>query len=281
MKRNFGIVALAVLIVAAPMAIGQQADGDWKLPAKRISPTAGLVAQMVAHGDAPRMADGHPDLSGFWGAGAVDAPYTNFGSRGLAFFEPDQAAMQRGNNWSRPIYKPELWEKVYGADYGPVVGDPTFHCAARGVPRLGEASHIVATPREVVLNYGGETRFVPLDGRKRDPQDSDYEFSNGWALGHWEGDTLVIESTGFNDATWMQWTGYFHSNRMEVTERYWRKGDLLYYNATVTDPEVLQAPWTTETFVKRLSRNPAARVAEAAPCVENDEKNIADPYFRG
>jgi hypothetical protein len=236
---------------------------------------------MIPNGDTPKMADGHPDLTGFWGGGNVNAPFAAFGSRGLQYFEPDQAAMQRGNNWSRPVYKPEFWEKVYDTDYGPVVGDPAFHCAARGVPRMGAASHIVATPREVVLNYGGETRYVPLDGRRRDPQDSDYEFNNGWALGHWDGDALVIESTGFNDTTWMQWTGYFHSNQMSVSERYWRKGDLLYYNFTVTDSEVLQQPWTSETFVKRQNRNPTARVGEAAPCVENDKENIADPYFRG
>lgn len=277
------VLAAAIALALTIPAAAQQPGGaeDWTPPAKRISPTAGLVAQMKPVGDTPKMADGHPDLSGFWGAGNVDAPYGNFGSRGLPFFEPDQAAMQRGNNWSRPVYKPELWEKVYGTDYGPVVGDPTFHCAARGIPRMGEAGHILATPKEIVLNYGGETRFVPVDGRQRNPQDSDYEFSNGWPLGHWESDTLVIESTGFNDTTWMQWTGYFHSNRMEVSERYWRKGDLLYYNFTVTDKEVLQQPWTSETFVKRLNRSPVSRVAESAPCVENDEKNIADPYFRG
>src|SRR5689334_794184 len=123
---------LAVALLAASPALAQKAPAaadSWTPPAKRISPTDGLIAQMKPVGETPKMADGHPDLSGFWGGGSVDAPYTAFSSRGLQFFEPDQAAMQRGNNWSRPVYKPELWEKVYGTDYGPVVGDPAFHCA--------------------------------------------------------------------------------------------------------------------------------------------------------
>src|SRR5262245_56962872 len=201
MKRT--ALLLVVALIAAGSAVAEQARHatpaeDWKPPAKRISPTEGLIAQMKPVGETPKMADGHPDLSGFWGGGSVDAPYTQFGSRGLQYFEPDQAAMQRGNNWNRPIYKPELWEKIYSTDYGLVTGDPAFHCAKRGVPRMGMAGHILATPKEIVLNYGGDTRFVPLDGRKRDPQDSDYEFSMGWPLAHWDGETLVIESTGFN-----------------------------------------------------------------------------------
>jgi len=101
MKRFIIVAVCASLPIAA--AVAQQAPDDWKPPAKRISPTQGLVAQMSPNGDTPKMADGHPDLTGFWGGGNVNAPYAAFGSRGLQYFEPDQAAMQRGNNWSRPV----------------------------------------------------------------------------------------------------------------------------------------------------------------------------------
>ena len=64
-------------------------------------------------------------------------------------------------------------------------------------------------------------------------------------LAHWDGDTLVIESVGFNDVSWLGWEGYFHTDKMEVTERFTRNGDLLFYNFTVNDPDVLMEPWNS------------------------------------
>ena len=117
-------------------------------------------------------------------------------------------------------------------------------------------------------------------GRKRD--ENDYQFStyNGMGLAHWNGDTLVVESVGFNDVSWLGWEGYFHSDKMEVTERFTRVGDLLYYNFTVKDPEVLQEPWTSYTYVRRLNPNPV-RQDEATECDERDLGLLADPFLRG
>jgi hypothetical protein len=67
---------------------------------------------------------------------------------------------------------------------------------------------------------------------------------------------------------------------MEVTERFTRNGDLLYYNFTVNDPDVLMEPWTSYTYVRRLNPNPA-RQDEAPPCDERDIGLLADPYLRG
>jgi hypothetical protein len=216
-----------------------------------------------------------------WGGGGVDAPYTSFGSRGLAFFEPDQASLQRGTAWNKPVYKPEFWDKVYNLDYGKVTEDPTFRCLPRGVPRQNAPGKVVQTPKEIILVNGASVRFVPMDGRARNPEDEDYEFFNGWPLGHWDGDTLVVESVGFNNISWLLWTGYFHSGHMKVIERLTRKGDVLYYQFTVEDPAVLAQPWTSDTYVRRLVRDPLARVEESYPCKESDEGEIDDMYFRG
>ena len=79
-------------------------------------------------------------------------------------------------------------------------------------------------------------------------------------LARWDGDTLVVESVGFNDVTWLGWEGYFHTDEMEVTERFRREGDLLFYSFTVNDPDVLMEPWTSITYVRRLNpRNPVPR----------------------
>ncbi len=273
-------VKVAIAVLALGLAGAAYAQ-DYKPPAKRVAPTDGLVAQVKPVGETPKMANGKPDFTAQWGPGPADAPYAEFGSRGLEFFEPDQAAFQRASHWNRPIYKPEHWEKVYNLDYGRVEGDPAFHCQPRGVPRLHMPGKIVMTPTQMVTQNGGVTRYIPLDGRKRDEGDSDYELYNGWGLGHWEDDVLVVESTGFNDLTWLSWHGYFHSNRMTVTERFWRKGDVLYYRFVVNDPEVLAQPWESETFLRRANRNPLARVEETAPCKEMDAKELFDPYYRG
>jgi len=86
---------------------------------------------------------------------------------------------------------------------------------------------------------------------------------------------------GFNDISWLQWQGYFHTDRMKVTERLRREGDLLFYQFTVDDPDVLAEPWTSDTYVRRLNANPLARVDEAPPCKEQDLELIVDKYNRG
>ena len=91
----------------------------------------------------------------------------------------------------------------------------------------------------------------------------------------------MVESVGFNDITWLQWQGYFHTDKMKVTERLRRDGDLLFYQFTVDDPDVLAEPWTSDTYVRRLNPDPLARIDEAQPCEERDLNEIIDRYYRG
>src|SRR5262245_50260329 len=66
----------------------------------------------------------------------------------------------------------------------------------------------------------------------------------GQSSGHWEGDTLVVEVTGFNDSTWFDRAGNFHSDKLKVTERYTPRGaDHLWYEATIEDPATFTRPW--------------------------------------
>ena len=250
---------------------------------KRVSPQDGFVMQQKPRGDTPRDADGHPDLSGSWGAAFPNPIGAPGGLRRDGAFEADQSAMQRGAQWNKPIYKPEYWEKVRQLDYSRVDVDPVYGCYKPiGVPRQNVPARIVQRDKQIWLlnNVENALRILPLDERKRD--ENDYQFStyNGMGLAHWEGDTLVIESVGFNDISWLGWEGYFHSDKMEVTERFLRQGDLLYYNFTVKDPEVLMEPWTSYTYVRRVVPNPV-RQDEAPECDERDFKLLADPYLRG
>lgn len=287
MKRiRSGRVIAAVMIAAsiASSALGADTGPGPQQPMKRVSPADGLAAQLIPKGETPRRPDGHPDLNGNWGGGPIDAPYRGFGPRGRALLEPDQAVMQRGNAWNKPVYKPEYWEKIYNLDYGKVTDDPSFACMPVGVPRTNAPEKIVMTDKEMVTldnGYVSASRYIPIDGRKRDEGDSDYEFYGGIGIGHWEGDTLVVESTGFTDLSWLLWTGYAHSNRMTVTERFERKGDVLYYQFTVNDPVMLAQPWVSDRYVRRRNADPLVRIEETPPCKEQDLQEIVDPYFRG
>ena len=248
----------------------------------RISAQDGYATQLAPVGNTPRDADGHPDLSGSW-VGNFGNVFVVPGLRRPGAFEPDQSSMQRGAQWNKPLYKPEFWAKVRSLDYGKVDGDPYYGCYhPLGVPRQNAPARIVQKDKQIWLFNGVDNalRILPLDGGKRD--ENDYQFStfNGMGLTHWEGDTLVIESVGFNDRSWLGWEGYFHTDKMEVTERFTRVGDLLYYNFTVTDPDVLTEPWTSYTYVRRNVAAPL-RQDEAPECVERDLNLLADPYLRG
>ena len=100
----------------------------------------------------------------------------------------------------------------------------------------------------------GEYRIIPTDGRKHD-QRGEFEYTYlGDTVGRWEGDTLVLDSVGFTDATWLGRGGFFHSEQMHVVERFTRQGDVLLYDVTVEDPEVLVEPWVLPT--RTVTRNP-------------------------
>jgi len=251
---------------------------------KRVSPQDGAVWQVKPNGQTPRDAQGHPDLSGNWGAANLQYGFPGGARiRRNGSFEADQSAMQRGAQWNKPIYKPEFWEKVRSLDYGKADADPAYGCYKPvGVPRQNVPGRIVMKDNQLWLLNSVENglRILPLNNAKRDEDDFQFSTYNGMGLAHWDGDTLVIDSVGFGDMTWLGWEGYFHTDKMEVTERFLRNGDLLYYNFTVNDPDVLMEPWNSYTYVRRLNPNPN-RQGEAVECDERDLGLLADPFLRG
>jgi len=116
---------------------------------------------------------------------------------------------------------------------------------------------------------------IPTDGRphsKASELDITYL---GDTVGRWEGDTLVLDSVAFTDATWLGRGGLFHSDRMHVVERFTRQGDALLYDVTVEDPEVLTEPWVLPTRTVRLNPNPdAGLVRERGDCEVYETKSI-------
>ncbi|MFP6829793.1 MAG: hypothetical protein VCC36_12280 [Gammaproteobacteria bacterium] len=246
--------------------------------------------------DTPRTADGRPDLSGYWmPSGSAVRIFDEAGSVSLDLlsrdgdignFEKDSAVLQRAHS-NKPLYKPEYWDTVQDLDWNGLTVDPVFTCRPAGVPRMGPPGKIVQTPTEIIFMYEGSTntgpaayRIIPTDGRKHHAlQVSDTSWL-GYPVGHWEGDTLVIESVGFNDESWLGWTGYIHSWDMTVTERVRREGDTLHWEATVDDTMLLE-PWTLNPVVRIVNPDPEAFFFSPTPCEERDAEHIVDPNVRG
>jgi len=249
----------------------------------------------------PRTADGKPDLSGMWGGGGgggrpVDVDEKGnleeiFPSRrcGPTQVQCDGYTNQSvdgeftgRNNPNRPIYKPEYWDKVQQLDMNTNTEDPLFICQPLGLPRVGPPVRILQTANDVVFLYAGggastqpaDYRVIPTDGRKHDPIRSQDVYFYGHSVGHWEGDTLVIESIAFNDLTWLERGGYFHSDKMRTIERLRREGNTLRYEVTVEDPEVLAQPWVMNPRQLRLNTNPDAFLPEGQPCRDYDRANM-------
>ena len=146
--------------------------------------------------------------------------------------------------------------------------DPTAHCFPAGVPRsmyVPAAFHIIQTPEHIVfLHERMAWRIVPLDGRPHLPDT--LRLWQGDSLGRWENDTLVIDTVGFTDSSWLHKNGWLHGYNMKVTERLTRTGNTLTWEATVEDPDYLVEPWKMTPMVATLNPDPNAFLAEGLPC---------------
>ena len=236
-----------------------------------------------------RLSDGHPDLNGTWDNGSgidfLHPQHLEGGSVCVAGCPPAPSAQARKVSNApthagrpapnKPKYRPEYAQKVQELDKHQVERDPVLRCQNPGLPRIGPPDKIVQIPGQLVFLYddvsGNFFRIIPTDGR---PHRTDVEESAlGDSIGHWEGDTLVVEATQFNDQTWLTDNGAFHSNALKVIERLHRTGDTIEYQAVAYDPKVLIEPWKTTPRVLHLT---SVELVEAAPCVDQDLKHLVD-----
>jgi hypothetical protein len=279
-RRNGITVTLAALLALAGSAtlVSRAADGQSAAPGAT---------------GAPRTADGHPDFSGYWTAGpppeagglftmpARDASGNivlniNVRHGDVANLTNDNVISRRSGN-NLPLYKPEHWETVLDNDLNGNINDPYNSCMPAAPPRLGPPARIIQTPTALVLQYTvifhrNEVRIVPI-GPRTHPVDRDGSWE-GDPVAHWDGDTLVIETIGFNDQGWIGPEGYVHGYDLKVVEKLRFDGNAVLYDATAEDPEYLQQPWVLPT--QRLNRisNPAYRIEPSPPCSERDNKHM-------
>jgi hypothetical protein len=271
MRNSIVPIFAAVILLGTSAAAQQSADTG--------QPAAGATSTHVK-----RMADGHPDLSGIW-AYSIDLPggalQKQSAKGGVEVERVDLSGRHAAKmavpgalpSTPTPSYKPEDQAKVKNLFDNEAKLDKVFFCGKPGVPRISSPRKIVQLPNEVIFFYedisGDPYRIIPTDGRPHDP-DADPSYY-GDSVGHWDGDTLVVDATNFVDDTWFGEGGYFHSTAMRVTERFWKVGDNLAYQVTVEDPNVLTEPWTEPARIIKPSNEP---LEESPVCVEDDAKRM-------
>jgi hypothetical protein len=142
-------------------------------------------------------------------------------------------------------YKAEaLAKKKENADNW-LTQDPEVKCYLPGVPRAtyeGFPFQIVQTPEYILMAYefASASRTINMDSKSESPADT----WMGWSNGHWEGDTLVVDVKSFNNKTWFDRAGNYHSDQLHVVERYTPvDATHLRYEATIEDPKVFTKPW--------------------------------------
>jgi hypothetical protein len=250
----------------------------------------------------PRLANGKPDLSGVWQHTDWIGNYMGSGGRRCG---PTQEkgcnrsvnqtedfelySPSRFGQLNRPQYKPEFWDKVIELDMWTNKYDPVMTCQPLGVPRQGPPRRIYQSENDITFLYFGgdagggygEYRIIPTDGRKH-PENAAFDATYmGVTVGRWEGDTLVLDSLGFIDTTWLGRGGFFHSTEMRVVERFTRQGDAILYDVTVEDPEVLLEPWVLPTRTLRRNTNPnAGLIRERGNCETSFETEAAASQIR-
>jgi hypothetical protein len=236
------LAAPGILCIASNLAA--QA-GNASQPAQ---PAKSKQQPLPPGGPAPRTADGHPDLSGVWFGGTAGGFTYNPALRRQFDAKAEQP----------PQFQPWAEAKIKGmtqTDYE--LGRASVNCLPRGVPGMFLINpypfQIVQTPGLYVQldELNNNFRVVHTDGRAHNP-DPDPSF-DGDGVGHWEGDTLVIDTIAIDERTWNNFTGWFHSDQEHVIERVTRPS-MNYLNVVVTieDPKVLAKPWTSAPRVWTL-----------------------------
>jgi hypothetical protein len=253
-----------------------------------IAACSGIVSAQNRPYQAPRLpGTRHPDLNGLWQAmntahwdiqdhSAQPAPVLATGAWGAI---PAGRSIVEGNEipyqaWALAKKKENYQKRMTVDPFDFTVGDPELRCFLPGIPRatyLPFPFQIIQSTNVLLFSYefADASRLINMENHREPPND----FWMGWSNGHWEGDTLVIEVTGFNDQTWFDRAGNFHSDALKVVERYTPSSPYhLQYEATIEDPKVFTRPWKISMPLYRRMEPGAQRLE--FKCVEFTEELI-------
>ncbi len=209
-----------------------------------------------------RTADGKPNLNGIWqvintanwdiqGHAAQAGQVVALGATGA---EPAGLGIVEGEEI--PYLPAAAKKKENFANR--LTLDPEVKCYLPGVPRatyMPFPFQIVQTPQYILIayEYANAVRTVYM----KDPGPAPVDSWMGQSVGRWEGDTLVVDATGFNDQSWFDRAGNFHTDMLHVVERYTPRGpDVMMYEATIEDKGVFSRPWKISMPIyRRLDKN--------------------------
>ena len=270
-------VAIALAWIVGATVVAQEAAGGGGRRPER-PPAAGCPSvsrefwpcakTKAAAFNPPRNPDGTPNMNGAWN------PFTANGSQNIEDFAgsqflgpqvtlivdpPDgkvpylpQWANQREDNWDHYI-------------------DPLGACYITGVPRQTFAPRgiaIIQAPKVFAMagEFAHQYRAIPTDNSPH--IGNSIRLLMGDSRGHWEGNTLVVDTTNLTDSTWLSISGHFHSDALHVTERFTLvDANTILYETTLTDPKVFRQPWTMAMPIIRFEQG--HEVLEE-PCFETD-----------
>jgi hypothetical protein len=211
-------------------------------------------------GKAPRTPEGKPDLQGIWE------------TRNAASFDVGEIA----EGHEIPYLPAALEREQKGSRV-----DPIIHCMMPGVPRISYMPFPIQIlqQRGVVIfmyEYLHDIRYVTTNSR---PHLDGIDFAMGDSVGHWDGDTLVIDVTDFNDKTWLDSARHTHSDQLHVIERYTRVGpNTIDYEATIEDPKTYSRPWKISMPLHR-NTEPDFELRDQE-CTEGDNGRAIHPPYR-
>ena len=190
----------------------------------------------------PRTSDGHPDLQGVWQV--LNTAAWDLEDHGASLGVPAGRGVVE-----EPIpYQPSVLTRKQENFDNRATLDPEAKCFLPGVPRITYMPHpfqIVqqADKVSILYEYLHTVRYIYLNGNPH--PDGPIEWWMGDSRGRWEGDTRVVDVIHFNDLTWFDRAGNFHSDALHVIERYTPTGpNHMLYEATIEDPKVFTRPWT-------------------------------------
>jgi hypothetical protein len=291
------LFACAPIVAQAQTAAQQRAVRG--TPAANAVPTAGQFPPYKP----PYNAAGKPDFSGIWQAfvtadidvrdhDAQAGPHPEvMGAYGA--WPGGQGIVEGGEI----PYKPEaLAKKKENAEKRMVVnitsdphrhdtGDPELKCYRPGLPRanyLPFPFQIVQSRDNIIIvyEYGHVLRTIYMkENDPEAPQEAPADSWLGWSRGHWEGDALVVDTTGFVPYTWFDRAGDYHSDALHVVERYTLASPYhIMYEATIEDPNVFMRPWKVSfPLYRRMEKN--VQLIDFN-CEEFVEKLLYGPYFK-
>ena len=257
-RVSFLVLAAAMLTAAFGMAV----------PAS---------AQPASPSKIPRTLDGHPNLTGIWQAfgtanwdledhSTYGGPYYQIGSLGAA---PSGPGVVEGGEIP---YKPAALAKKKENFANRWKLDPEVKCYMPGIPRATYMPYpfqIVQSSNVILMayQYASTNRVINM-GK---PLEASVDTWMGTANGHWEGDTLVVDNTGFNDLSWFDRAGDFHSDALHVIERFTLTDpDHMNYEAIIEDPNVFTRAWKISMpLYRHIEKN--AQLSEFK-CVEFSEE---------